>query len=199
MKCQLLILSEDAVFARMLELEFQMWGLAVRVADRLDGTMEAQVTLIDLDSVLPPTLPQYGRMIGFTRSFSISAVDPDRSCSMILHRPFEMRLLREEVLALMPDRDEAGVDPIRIDLQGETLVFGTQSVSLTPNEKRIMACLLEHRGEVVPKSVLDEEIGASAANKTEVYVCFLRKKLESLAGKFRIRTVRGVGYRLDEN
>ena len=156
------------------------------------------MTLIDLDSVLPPVASQYGRMIGFTRSFSISAADPERRCSLILHRPFEVHLLCEEVLALLSDRTG---DTARIELllEGETLSYGERSVVLSPNEKKIMEILLSQRENVVSREEITALIGDSVANKPEVYVCFLRKKLESLHCNGRIRTVRGKGYRLDKN
>ena len=197
MKYQLLILSEDAVFARMLELEFLIQHLSVHIDSHEDESTEAEVTLIDLDSVIPPVSAQYGRMIGFTRNFSISAVDPERTCSMILHRPFEMRLLREEVMALMSGRVEH-VSRERLRLEGETLSFGNRSVSLSPNERKMMALLLERRSETVLRKDLSDLIGESSANKAEVYICYLRKKLEELTGRGCIRTVRGKGYLFSE-
>ena len=61
----------------------------------------------------------------------------------------------------------------------------------------MMECLLSAHGQAVTRAMLDEAIGASAANKTDVYICLLRKKLEALTGNPTIRTVRGVGYRID--
>ena len=88
----LLILSEDAVFSRMLELEFRMQRISVRALRRAEEGSTARVILVDLDTALPPSDCD-GRVIGFTRSFSILASDPERRCSMILHRPFSMELL----------------------------------------------------------------------------------------------------------
>jgi DNA-binding response OmpR family regulator len=63
----------------------------------------------------------------------------------------------------------------------------------------VLECLALNAGRVVAKERLlqtiaswDEEIGA---NSIEVYISYLRTKLGSGAP---IRTVRGVGYRLDE-
>ena len=48
-------------------------------------------------------------------------------------------------------------------------------------------------------SVRSEELSESSesSNRLEVYICYLRKKLEQLTGIRLIRTVRGIGYRLD--
>jgi len=198
MRYQLLILSEDAVFARMLELEFRIRHIVVHTSDHTDDAQEADVTLLDLDSVLPPASMRYGRMIGFTRHFSITSVDPERRCSMILHRPFEIRLLCEEILALITSDGDTAIQE-SVSLESDTLAYGERQIVLSPNEKKIMEYLLAHRNEVVSREEIKTLIGDSMANKPEVYICFLRKKLETLRVNFRIRTVRGRGYRLDEN
>ena len=197
----LLILSEDAVFSRMLELEFRMQRISVRALRRAEEGSTARVVLVDLDTALPPADCD-GRVIGFTRSFSILASDPERRCSMILHRPFSMELLTGEVRALLGYEEAAApMEPVsgraRLALKEGKLVFGARSQTLSPTEAKMMECLLSARGQAVTRAMLDEAIGASAANKTDVYICLLRKKLEALTGNPTIRTVRGVGYRID--
>ena len=197
----LLILSEDAVFSRMLELEFRMQRISVRALRRAEEGTTARVILVDLDTALPPADCD-GRVIGFTRSFSILASDPERRCSMILHRPFSMELLTDEVRALLGYEEaatpmETVSGRARLALKEGKLVFGARSQTLSPTEAKMMECLLSARGQAVTRAMLDEAIGASAANKTDVYICLLRKKLEALTGNPTIRTVRGVGYRID--
>ena len=198
----LLILSEDAVFSRMLELEFRMQRISVRALQRAEEGSTARVILVDLDTALPPADCD-GRVIGFTRSFSILASDPERRCSMILHRPFSMELLTEEVRALLGYEETSflAAEPMsgraRLSLKDGILVFGSRSQPLSPTEVKMMECLLSARGQAVTRAMLDEVIGTSAANKTDVYICLLRKKLEALTGNPTIRTVRGVGYRID--
>ena len=205
MKYQIVILSDDAVFARMLELEFQMLDLSVFVADTPDAEIEADVILLDLDSVLPPPPDRYTRMIGFTRNFAISALDSNRQCSMILHRPFELRLLRQEVLAWLPGtaggaeaqpkRERARLS-LSLDRETCALLCCENRILLTQTEFCVMECLLANRGEVVSRETISAAIGESAANKTDVYVCFLRRKLEKVTDQAIILTVRGKGYRL---
>lgn len=201
MSTALLILSEDAIFSRMLELEFCLRGIATCVASGAEAGETADVILVDLDTALPPADCD-GRVIGFTRSFSILASDPERHCSMILHRPFSMALLAEEVLALLPR--EHGDAVSKVFAQKKTLVltdcslsFGDRSVTLSKTEAALMECLLSARPQVLSRKTLEDVIGASCANKTDVYICFLRKKLEALTGSPMIRTVRGIGYRLE--
>jgi len=195
---KLLILSEDTVFCRMLELEFRMLRIPTRVAGRAGECEVAEVILVDLDTALPPAHFE-GRVIGFTRSFSILASDPERRCSMILHRPFAMELLTKEIQGILPEIPctVPSAEHEILTLKEGVLSFGNRSVSLSKTEALVMECLLSVRPQAVSRDTLADVIGATATNKTEVYICFLRKKLEELTGSTMIRTVRGIGYRLE--
>ena len=94
MEYQVVILSADEVFSRMLEIEFRMQNLSVLVAEELPARDYSSVVLLDLDSATPPSLGTYGQMIGFTKDSALLTVDSHRQCSMILHRPFDLGLLR---------------------------------------------------------------------------------------------------------
>jgi DNA-binding response OmpR family regulator len=75
------------------------------------------------------------------------------------------------------------------------------SVELTTRETALIECLLANVGEVVSKvdllhAVWGEHFDGDP-NIVEVYVGYLRKKLDLPFDKHSIQTVRGVGYRLD--
>ncbi len=89
----------------------------------------------------------------------------------------------------------------RVSVEGREL-------SLTPREKALFDCLWENRGAVVSKerlwqalcaaeAVVGTKDGAPATNALEVYVCYLRRKIEKPSARRAITTVRGQGYRLD--
>ena len=209
MEYQVAILSTDSVFARMLEIEFKILNLSVLVADGLNSRDHSQVVLLDLDSTAPPPAGCYRQMIGFTRDSALLTVDSHRQCSMILHRPFEVRLLRREVLSCLsqdsatpisylPKAEIKGAREVLLDTEKKTFTSDMgQEISLTPVECKLMACLLENRGSTVSKEELAALIGESSANKTEVYICYLRRKTNTQGGMRLIRTVRGKGYRID--
>ena len=206
MEYQVVILSADEVFSRMLEIEFRMQNLSVLVAEELPARDYSSVVLLDLDSATPPSLGTYGQMIGFTKDSALLTVDSHRQCSMILHRPFEVRLLRREVLSCLaqdpaapvvytPRLDAVGEREIFLDREKLTLSVGDgHEIALTPVEGKIMDCLLSNRGRIVSKEELSALIGESLANKTEVYICYLRRKTDSQNGMRLISTVRGKGY-----
>ncbi len=200
MEYQLAVYSTDAVFLRMLELEFQMRGMSVLATTNTEGGHSADVVLLDLDSVRPPDASLYNRMIGFTRESVLASDDAHRSCSMIFHRPFEMRLLRREVLQERGEWISVDAKPsdkqIVLDLEHAVLICGSERISVSPKELLVMQCLLEHRGTAVARETLADLIGESSANKTDVYICLLRRKLESAIGDRLIKTDRKKGYRI---
>lgn len=79
---------------------------------------------------------------------------------------------------------------------------GPRPVALTAREYQLLLLLLERQGTVVSRDVIlrqvwNDERGA-ASNVIEVYVRYLRQKLEEGGGRRLIHTVRGQGYCLGE-
>jgi len=78
---------------------------------------------------------------------------------------------------------------------------GEAQIALTPREFALLEYLLRHRDQVVSKSeilagVWDENFEGDP-NIVEVYVGYLRRKIDVPYGKQAIETVRGLGYRVD--
>ncbi len=86
--------------------------------------------------------------------------------------------------------------------QKKVFRLGTE-ISLTPREYQILYRLMENAGEVVSKSDLIERIWGSSfqanTNTIEVYMNFLRNKLDKPFGKNTIKTRIGYGYYVDVN
>ncbi|MBQ9773157.1 MAG: winged helix-turn-helix domain-containing protein [Clostridia bacterium] len=201
MRGRVLILSTDALFSRMLALEMRMMNLDARVETGKVRDADADVILWDLDSVRLAGDPPFGQIIGFTGQFELSRVDPERHCSLILHRPFEMRLLREELMACLESAEERSVArqprKMTLTMEGDALLCNDTRIPLSHKEAQVMRVLLEHSPAPVSREALRAVIGESASNKADVYVCYLRRKTEALFDKPLIRTVRGKGYRLE--
>ena len=202
MRGNILILSEDAVFARMLELELEAMQFSVAI-NSSPTSRENDLILVDLDSA---TVPQKAdrdvRIVGFTRHFDVSRLDAERRCSMILHRPFQMRVLREEVALLDTTAQERACVKdkkrnLEIALERNILTLGEAALSLRPKETAVMSALLANRGEPVSREALSKLIGESSANKTDVHVCYLRRKIATVTERQIIKTVRGQGYKID--
>ena len=200
MRGNILILCEDATFARMLELELSSMHFSVAM-NAAPNARENDLILVDLDSAsIPQKVGESTRIVGFTRHFEVSGLDARRRCSMILHRPFQMRVLREEVahLEASEHREQKGdTNALALSLNVNTLTLGEATVTLRPKESAVMSCLLANRGSAVSREMLSAFIGESATNKTDVYVCYLRRKIETVTERAIIKTVRNKGYQID--
>lgn len=200
MRGNVLILSQDAVFARMLELELDAMHFSVQI-NCAPTVRKNDLILVDLDSASIPRKVNEARIVGFTRHFEVSALDADRRCSMILHRPFPMRVLREEVALLDANAEERDrqreEESTEITLNGNTLTLGEKALTLRPKEAMVMSALLANRGTAVSREQLSALIGESSTNKTDVHICYLRRKITTVIEKTVIKTVRGKGYKID--
>ena len=114
----------------------------------------------------------------------------------------------EEVLARVRTllRRGAGIStsdiecgPLRIDTRAARVTVDGNPVKLTSLEYRLLAYLAHHKGRVVSRTELVEHLYDQDfdrdSNTIEVFVGRLRKKM----GVNLIQTLRGLGYKLDEN
>lgn len=204
MEYQIVIYSGDAVFSRMLELEFAMRDVSVQTVRQPREGLFSNIAILDLDSSAAPSPASYRRMIGFTRGVALAEDEARRQCSMILHRPFEMRLLRREIFEELGSVQRGAFGSslssiaLSLDPERDLLYADGNEMTLTPTEVILMRALLAERGTTVSRAALSELIGESSANKLDVYICFLRRKLEAVTGLRVIRTVRGKGYCIAE-
>ncbi len=85
------------------------------------------------------------------------------------------------------------LDPVR-----HVVRHGGETVDLTAKEFALLATLLQRPGQVFTRPVLLDTVwGASPevyANVVDLYISYLRKKLDRAGDASHIRTVRGVGY-----
>jgi DNA-binding response OmpR family regulator len=88
------------------------------------------------------------------------------------------------------------LDPVRHEVRR-----GGERVELTAKEFALLATLLQRPGQVFTRSVLLDTVWGGSpevyANVVDLYVSYLRKKLDPGGEPSRIRTVRGVGYTFD--
>lgn len=91
---------------------------------------------------------------------------------------------------------------IELDRISHELKKGANKIKLTSKEYQLMEILLLNIGHTVKREYCITKIWGYDAdieyNSTDVYVSFLRKKLAALKSCVNIKTVRGVGYLLEE-
>lgn len=89
---------------------------------------------------------------------------------------------------------------LSIDVASHRCWRSEVDIELTPREFSLLSYLMHHAGEVVAKTELVDHVWDVAfsadTNVVEVYVGYLRKKVDTPFGRSSIETVRGVGYRL---
>ena len=93
------------------------------------------------------------------------------------------------------------VGKFSLDLQSRVIKVDDQSLFLTAKEFQMLELFLRNAGQVLPKELIFDRVwgfdGPSDTNAVEIYVHFLRKKIDAIhdsMGTVAIETVRGVGY-----
>ncbi len=93
---------------------------------------------------------------------------------------------------------ELGAGDLVMDLIGHRVTRAGKEISLQPKEFQLLRYLLEHRGQVVSRTLLFEAVWDyhfdPKTNVIDVHIAKLRKKLEANGGEPLIETVRGTGY-----
>jgi len=121
-----------------------------------------------------------------------------------LLKPFEQEELIARCRALIRRAnlyagEQVNLGRMRLDVAGRMLRIDETVVDLTGREWLVLECLAMNAGRVVSKERLQQAIAtfdqALTPNAVEVYVSRVRAKLGDAAV---IRTVRGLGYRLDD-
>lgn len=88
-----------------------------------------------------------------------------------------------------------------LDLASCTLVCGENSVRLSAREFDVMRFLLQGKGRVLSKEMILARVwgydSSAVENHVEVYMGFLRKKLQSIGSNLKIEAIRRLGYHLE--
>jgi two-component system OmpR family response regulator len=129
----------------------------------------------------------------------------DLGADDFLSKPFSFVVLLAHLRALLR-RAPADRSPIltagdlQLDPSARLCWRGGQQVSLTSREFALAEFLVRRKGQVVSKSQIAEHVWdaelLTESNVVEVYIGYLRKKLDQPFASALIETIRGAGYRL---
>lgn len=121
-------------------------------------------------------------------------------------KPYSVPVLLARIKAVLRRKNKAlGADVIEaeglsLDLTKGTVSASTGKAILSRNELQILACLMEHAGEIVSRSDLIETLWDNQIyiddNTLSVNVTRLRGKLKDIGADDLIKTRRGMGYQL---
>lgn len=124
-----------------------------------------------------------------------------------LTKPFDKDELTAALKAVMRRGGEMVPDVLRfgdicLDQSTYCLEKGKKSIRLGRKEYEVLRILMNHKGSVVSKETLLLKIwgndGEAVDNNVEIYISFLRKKLDFLKAAASIVTARHLGYYLDD-
>jgi len=129
----------------------------------------------------------------------------DSGADDYLTKPFSFVVLLAKLRALLrrgaPERPavlEAG--GLRLDPASRRVTRGEVEISLTAREFSLLEYLIRRPGQVVTKTELLDHVWDASAdtdpNIVEVYVGYLRRKIDQPFNERSLQTVRGAGYRL---
>jgi DNA-binding response OmpR family regulator len=87
-----------------------------------------------------------------------------------------------------------------LNAKRRTVRRGEQIATLTEREYALFAKLHAAKGKAVTREELHRDLwpAGTFVKEVDVYICYLREKLEPVLGPGHIRAVRGVGYRYEE-
>ncbi len=132
----------------------------------------------------------------------------DSGADDYLAKPFNTEELLARIRALgrrrgeIKDTNQLSFGDITLNTSSLKLSRGAEEISLTLKEAELLEFLMLRKNMVAPKEQIIEKLwgfeSEAEANHVEVYVSFLRKKLNFVHSKTTISTVRGVGYTLTE-
>lgn len=122
-----------------------------------------------------------------------------------LVKPFAFAELVARVRALLrrgaePRPTTIAVGDLELDPAGRTVARGCARIELTAKEFALLEYLMRHSGEALTRTRLVAHVWDSAydgdLHVVNVYVAYLREKIDRPFGRTSLETVRGVGYRL---
>ena len=225
MAVNILIIEDEAALARFLELELTHEGYAVtKAADGREGLAEAlggQYDLVLLDVMLPGLngLEVLRRlraesgvpviMVTARDSVMDKVSGLDMGANDYITKPFSIEELLARIRAVLRDRQTRMTarplrcGPLALDPARHTVCFGDTPLTLTFKEFLLLQTLLEERDIVLTRDALLEKVWgydyAGETNVVDVYIRYLRQKIDDRFGVKLIHTVRGVGYVIKAN
>jgi DNA-binding response OmpR family regulator len=129
----------------------------------------------------------------------------DTGADDFLSKPFSFVVLVARLRALLrrgsPERPAVlAVDDLSLDPATRTCHRAGDQVALTPREYALLEYLMRNQSRTVSKTELLDHVWDLGfhgdANVVEVYIGYLRRKLDAPFGRQSIQTVRGAGYRI---
>ena len=223
---KILIVEDEAKLARFVELELVHEGYQVEKSpDGRDGLEKLESGAYDLallDIMLPglnglEVLRRARRTVD-TPVIMLTARDSvmdkvtglDMGAEDYMTKPFEIEELLARIRAALRkgNRRQAAsqvltAGPLTLDADRYTAAWNGRPIELTHREFTLLKVLMENQGIVMSRNTLMERVWGydymGETNIVDVYVRYLRGKIDDAFDVKLVQTVRGVGYVIREN
>ena len=224
----ILIIEDDSQIARFIELELKHEGFQVDKIDNgydgLNKIKENDYDLLLLDLMLPgidgievcnkirdfSDIPII--MLTAKSELEDKVKGLDTGADDYLTKPFEIEELLARIRALLRrkrgDVESANIlktENLEVNLDAHTVKRKDKKIELTKKEYDLLVYLIENEGIVVSRDKLLNNVWGydytGETNIVDVYIRYLRSKIDDPFDRKLIQTVRGVGYvmRYDNN
>jgi DNA-binding response OmpR family regulator len=226
MGARILIVEDEAKIARFLELELQHEGYEVDKAfdgrTGLDKALTGGFDLMLLDVMLPglnglevlrrlrheSALPVI--MLTARDAVMDKVSGLDMGANDYITKPFAIEELLARIRAVLrptaekkPATSLLQAGPLTMDVARHTVTYDGAAVALTFKEFLLLQTLMENQDLVLSRDTLLEKVWGydymGETNVVDVYIRYLRHKIDEVFGIHLIQTVRGVGYVLKGN
>ena len=221
MQTKILIIEDEEKIARFIELELGHEGyVTTKAFDGRTGLELAESGEFDL-VLLDIMLPQLNgmellRRIRKTSQMPVimltardSVTDKvsglDSGANDYITKPFAIEELlariRSALRKNLPEENLLSAGSLELDTNSRKVSFQGTPVELTKREFDLLHYLLKNKGLVISRETLLENVWgfdyAGETNAVDVYVRYLRGKIDEVFGVKLINTVRGVGYMIN--
>ncbi|MBU8692314.1 response regulator transcription factor [Bacillus altitudinis] len=222
-KGKILVVEDEKKIARVLSLELEYEGYEVTVQDTgmkgLQALEEESFDLVLLDVMLPElsgleVLRRVRKTNTATPIILITARGsvPDKVSGLDLGandyitKPFDIEELLARIRAQLrfnynaqeEKEIELSIADLTVNEKTREIQRGDQTLELTPREYDLLVHLLKHQQQVLTRDQLLTAVWGfdyfGDTNVVDVYIRYLRKKIDYPFEKQLIHTVRGVGY-----
>lgn len=227
MAVTILVVEDEEKIARFLELELKHEGYSVdKAGNGRDGLEKAESGTYDL-MILDVMLPELNgfevlRRLRKTSQLPVimltardAVMDKvsglDGGADDYMTKPFAIEELLARIrLALKKKTENHSTQPgglccglLTLDPNRYEVHYGEELVELTHREFELLRVLLENKNIVVSRDTLLEKVCGydymGETNLIDVYIRYLRSKLDDRFGVKLIQTIRGVGYCIKDN
>jgi len=222
----ILIVEDEAKLSRVLQLELEYENYRTQIAengkDALRLMQEREWDLVLLDIMIPElsgleVLRRIRRTDEDTPIILLTARDAvhdkvsglDIGANDYVTKPFQIEelLARIRVHLRKPiekkvKKDVLSVGDLIVDIGAHEVSRDGNNIDLTPREYDLLVCLLKNKNLVLTRDQLIEQVWGydyfGETNVVDVYVRYLRQKIDKEYPVAYIQTVRGVGYTIKD-